>query len=74
METHPCKISTESVPTITIVWIELEERTIKLGIGKPLDIHLRGYKDKYTKNERNEQPFESFAEILACTPEIQCKP
>ncbi len=73
MESHPGKVSAEPVPTIEIARIELKERSSKLVIGKPLDVNLRWDQDKYPKNERNEQAFESFAKILASTPEVQGK-
>ena len=73
MQSHPSKISAKSVKTIKIVWKELEERTVKLVIGKPLDVNLRGYKDEYAKNKGNEQTFESFSQILASIPEFKGK-
>ena len=73
METHPGKVTTESIPTIEIVGIELKKRFIKLVIGKPLDINLRGDEDEYSKNKRNEQTFESLTKILTRVPEFQGK-
>lgn len=71
MESHPSKIAAEPVKTIKIVGIELKKRAPKLSMGDPLDVYLRGYEDEYPKNKGDEQPFESFTQVLAGTPEVQ---
>jgi hypothetical protein len=51
MESLPGKIAPKSVPPVKVMGKELPERTAKLAMGDPFDIHDRGAQEKDAKDE-----------------------
>jgi hypothetical protein len=73
VESHPGKISAKPVETIEIMRIKFYKRAVEPAMGDYLDKYLRWNQDKYAKNERDEQPLESFRKKFARAPEAQRK-
>jgi len=74
METHPGEVSAKSVKAVEIMRVEAEKRALEAAMAYQFDVYLGRDQDKDSKNQGDEQPFESFADVLACIPESQCKP